>query len=55
MKLSQIWELWKIIRQALGLVKQAERIVEDKPVEKPQPPERPKDETDPENRFNLNQ
>ncbi len=58
LSLSQIWDLWKIVKQALGLVKQAERIVEDKPqaMANPITPSgQIRDETDPKDEYHLNQ
>ncbi len=56
MRPSQIWDLWQIIKQALGLVKQAERIVESKPGNVvPIKSAKPCDETDPDDKFHLNQ
>lgn len=59
MRLSQIWDLWKIARQILGLAKQAEDIVEEKPqapaVNPAAQSDKPRDETDPKDEYHLNQ
>lgn len=58
---SKLFALYEIVMDFFGLLHKAEEVLNDQPTSKPQANTSlqsagpPKDETDPDNKFNLNQ